>query len=130
MSRLCSPVPRRLRQTWPLLGVLVLGLGSPQRGTFRGPAQQPDPKALFTKLCAVCHGQTGGGDGPAAAALTPRPASFARPEFQAARTDEQFTTAISAGKAPMPAFGKQLTLAEIRSLVAYVRALGRQAKKP
>jgi mono/diheme cytochrome c family protein len=30
----------------------------------------------------------------------------------------------------MPAFGKQLTPAEIRSLVAYVRALGRQAKKP
>ncbi len=87
-------------------------------------AQQPDAQALYRKLCAACHGPTGGGDGPVAAALKPKPASFTDPQFQAARTDEQFTAAIKAGKPPMPPFGQQLSAAEVKALVAYIRQLG------
>lgn len=87
-------------------------------------AQQPDAQALYGKLCAACHGPTGGGDGPVAAALKPKPASFTDPQFQAARTDEQFTAAIKAGKPPMPPFGQQLSAAEVKALVAYIRQLG------
>ncbi len=36
-------------------------------------------KALFDTNCAVCHGPTGAGNGAAAAALNPKPASFATP---------------------------------------------------
>lgn len=90
--------------------------------------QQPDAKAVFTKLCAACHGPAGAGDGPAAAALKPRPASFTDAQFQASRTDAQLTASITGGKPPMPPFGKQLTAEQIRALVAYVRALGKQAK--
>ncbi|MBK7858069.1 MAG: c-type cytochrome [Archangiaceae bacterium] len=31
---------------------------------------------LFSTTCAVCHGATGGGDGPTVAQLSPRPESF------------------------------------------------------
>lgn len=114
------------RQAAAIAGVLVLGasgpLGSPR-------TQQPDAKSLFGQLCAVCHGQTGAGDGPAASALKPRPASFADSSFQAARTDQQLTAVITGGKPPMPAFGQQLSPAQVKSLVAYVRQLGRQTKK-
>jgi mono/diheme cytochrome c family protein len=46
---------------------------------------QPTPdnlskgKTLFDGNCAPCHGMNGAGDGPAAAALTPKPADFKTP---------------------------------------------------
>jgi len=117
-----------LRSGWPVLGVLVLGsLG--ERHAAR-PAQQTDAKALYTKLCAACHGPAGKGNGPAAVAFKPRPASFTDPAFQATRSDSQLTASITSGKAAMPGFGQQLSRAEIRALVAYVRALGPGAEKP
>lgn len=121
--------------SWPVLVLLVpLGWGggvSPAPSSRAIPAaQQPDAKALFASLCATCHGEGGGGDGPVAAALTPRPASFKDSTFQASRTDEQLAAAIAGGKPPlMPAFGQQLTLAQIRALVAQVRALGPPPRK-
>ncbi len=36
-------------------------------------------KALFVGNCAPCHGTSGAGDGPAAAALNPKPADFKTP---------------------------------------------------
>ena|SRR3990172_1377533 len=94
----------------------------------RALAQQPDAKALYTRLCVACHGPAGGGDGPVAAALKPKPPSFADPQYQAARTDEQLATTIQTGKPPMPPFGQQLSAAEVRALVAYVRQLGSKPK--
>ncbi|HEY3821880.1 MAG TPA: FTR1 family protein [Polyangiaceae bacterium] len=48
-------------------------------GIARTPASPPDldeGARLFGQTCAACHGATGHGDGPAAAALTPKPADF------------------------------------------------------
>jgi high-affinity iron transporter len=48
-------------------------------GIARAPSAVPDLAAgarLFEQRCASCHGPTGHGDGPAAAALNPRPADF------------------------------------------------------
>lgn len=117
--------------TGPILcAVVLLAWGNPnavERIAARpGSFQQPDAKTLFAQLCAACHGKAGAGDGPAASALNPRPANFADTTFQATRTDQQLTAAITAGKPPMPAFRVQLSPAQIKSLVDYVRELGRQ----
>lgn len=43
------------------------------------PARPPDlarGRALYQQTCTACHGTTGAGDGPAAAALTPPPVDF------------------------------------------------------
>lgn len=43
------------------------------------PREAPDPSrgaALYAQLCVSCHGTEGRGDGPAAAALDPRPVNF------------------------------------------------------
>jgi mono/diheme cytochrome c family protein len=38
----------------------------------------PEGKKVFETNCTICHGPTGKGDGPAAAALTPSSASICR----------------------------------------------------
>lgn len=43
------------------------------------PAERPDGAALFAAHCASCHGPGGKGDGPAAAALDPKPADLVGP---------------------------------------------------
>ena len=128
MSRAQPPALWNFRRTWPVLVVLVLVAPWKQVSSVP-PAQQPDAKSLFANLCAVCHGQTGAGDGPAAAALKLRPASFTDTAFQAARTDDQLAAMIAGGKPPMPGFGQQLSPVQVKSLVVYLRQLGRQAKK-
>lgn len=85
--------------------------------------------ALFGTHCASCHGPLGAGDGPVAAALTPKPAALSTPAFQDARTDAQLLSAIrdggpAVGKSPlMPGFGTQLGAEQLQALVAHVRAL-------
>src|SRR5689334_17564591 len=37
-----------------------------------------DGQQMFTSYCSPCHGKAGKGDGPAAAALTPRPADLSQ----------------------------------------------------
>ena len=86
--------------------------------------QEPEPIAQYKRLCAPCHGETGHGDGPAAVAFTPRPASFADSAFQAARTDSALAAVIADGKSPMPAFSDLLSASAIDSLVVYIRRLG------
>jgi high-affinity iron transporter len=58
-------------------------------GMSSAPRTSPDLKegaALFAQTCATCHGPTGHGDGPAAAALKPRPADFHADETMASMT--------------------------------------------
>ncbi|HEY6461069.1 MAG TPA: FTR1 family protein, partial [Polyangiaceae bacterium] len=48
-------------------------------GMARAPSAVPDlaeGATLFAQNCSTCHGASGHGDGPAAAALTPKPADF------------------------------------------------------
>jgi len=58
-------------------------------GISRRPTGTPDLQLgarIFAQTCASCHGPTGAGDGPAAAALKPRPANFHSPEVMAGLT--------------------------------------------
>lgn len=48
-------------------------------GILESPVQWPDlsrGRALYQRSCATCHGPQGGGDGPAARGLHPKPANF------------------------------------------------------
>ncbi|MFO0610718.1 MAG: c-type cytochrome [Polyangiales bacterium] len=91
------------------------------------PAATPEAEAvqIFNGRCAVCHGATGVGDGPGAAALTPRPRNFHDPAWQAATTDAQIETIIRQGGA---AVGKSAAmppnpdLADKPAVVAALRA--------
>ncbi|WP_417473126.1 FTR1 family protein [Luteimonas mephitis] len=64
------------------------------------PAAPPEPAraaALYAQQCAVCHGPTGHGDGPAAAGLDPPPIAFTDAARAAQRTPFALYEVISQG---------------------------------
>jgi len=90
------------------------------------PRAQADAATTYAGKCAMCHGKVGAGDGAAAAAFNPKPTDFTTAEFQKGRTDEQIAAAIKDGTGAMAGFKGQLSAAQIKDLVAYLRSLGPQ----
>jgi mono/diheme cytochrome c family protein len=105
------------------LAVLCAVAVAVPRGSDRA---QSDAAKTYAGTCAMCHGKAGAGDGAAAAAFNPKPTDFTTTEFQKGRTDEQIAAAIKDGKGAMAGFKSQLTAAQIKDLVAYLRSLGPQ----
>ncbi len=101
------------------LGV-VLGIA------FSPTAQAFEAEKYYATVCASCHGENGEGDGPAAASLPVKPASFSDANFWSARDDDRIRKVIkeggaAAGLSPlMGPFGATLSDAELDSLVAYL----------
>lgn len=77
---------------------------------------------VYAAHCAACHGQSGRGDGPAAAGLDPRPADFTDARFMAARSSQQLFGAITNGVADtaMPAWKDALSEEERWDVVDYI----------
>lgn len=88
----------------------------------------------FNTLCTSCHGEKGDGNGPAGAALTPRPTSFVDPANAARLTDDYMFKVVkeggaAVGKSPMMvSWAGALKDDEIKNVVAYVQKL-KGAKK-
>lgn len=112
--------------------VLITALSLSAAALLAQPALAADVDAgdaKFKQLCATCHGQTGAGDGPASAALNPKPQSLNDSEWQASIDDEHIRTVIKDGGAAvglspmMTAFGHALSEEDLDNLVAYIRSL-------
>lgn len=58
-------------------------------------------QAYFAQTCAMCHGMDGTGNGPAAAALNPKPRNYTDPNWQASITDAEIKQIIVEGGAAM-----------------------------
>lgn len=91
---------------------------------FTPPARAADDKTakLFEAKCAVCHGDDGHGTDIGRGLNV---VDLHSPEVQK-QTDEQLIDAVTNGKNKMPPNKGKLTAAQIKSLVAYVRELGKQ----
>lgn len=82
-------------------------------------------KAKFDMFCVTCHGLAGAGDGPASAALNPKPKNLQ----VTTRTDDELKKIIKEGGASMGmsttmvAWGGTLTDVDIENVVAYIRTL-------
>jgi mono/diheme cytochrome c family protein len=80
--------------------------------------------------CAVCHGPTGRGNGPAARTLTPPPPDFAN----AARdtqgpSEEAIARSIRNGAGTMPAF-RDISADDARLLAAWIASLQKSRESP
>jgi cytochrome c6 len=76
---------------------------------------------IYKSKCAMCHGAAGLGDTPAGKAM--KAASFKDPSIVNA-PDAQLIAAVKNGKGKMPAsIGAKMTDAEIKAVIAHVRAL-------
>ncbi len=99
-------------------------------------------KQLYEQKCALCHGPSGKGDGPAAERLLPKPRDLTAGKFKIRTTasgqvptDGDLVKVISDGMpgTSMPAWGKVITKQEdLQALVAYVKSFaeGFKSAKP
>jgi mono/diheme cytochrome c family protein len=101
---------------------VVSGLSAPAASAA------PDGRALFETHCAACHGMGGGGDGPAAAALEPRPAALSDCAFANREADADWLAVAHRGgparafSPSMPAFNAELSREEITAILLHVRS--------
>lgn len=77
-------------------------------------------RAIYTTLCARCHGAAGEGGGLPGGIAVP---AFSDPKFQASLTDAQMARAIALGKGAMPSFMNDLDRDKLAAVIAYSRTL-------
>jgi mono/diheme cytochrome c family protein len=106
-----------------VVAAVVVGCGEGQKGTDANQgAASGEP--IYAVRCAPCHGADGGGDGPAAAGLQPKPRNFHDPDFWRGRTTEQLRLVVQHGKPGtlMPPFEGTLSPEQIDAVVAYLQS--------
>lgn len=79
-------------------------------------------KALFSKNCAECHGESGRGDGEKAASLSTKLVDWTVPSSLAQLSGVDMVNLLAQGKGEMPAYN-QLDEAQRWSLASYTRSL-------
>jgi mono/diheme cytochrome c family protein len=86
-------------------------------------------RSIYAANCVLCHGDAGKGDGRAAKLYNPRPADLTA----STKTDVYKSNIIRKGGAyvgrsmVMPAWGSELSDAQIQDVVAYLRVIARPA---
>lgn len=127
---------------WALAGVALLAVDSGQRIPAQpqgaGSSAEPDRvrgEQLYARQCAVCHGVTGAGDGPAAYLLSPAPRDFTSGRFRLASTQNGVPTVddlIATLQRGMPGSAmppwEWMSESDLRSLAGTVRQLAIQGK--
>jgi mono/diheme cytochrome c family protein len=97
-------------------------------GVFWSPgavwAQSGSGQGVYSDKCAMCHGQDGRGNGPAAASFSPSPADFTSPAFWQNTSSAKITHTIENGHGPMPSI--DLSSSQIKAVIEYMS----QAFKP
>ncbi len=78
---------------------------------------------LYAANCLTCHGPTGHGDGPGAAALEKKPADLAARIRETGEKDGELFWKISEGRAPMITWKGALSETQRWELVNYIRTL-------
>ncbi len=84
-----------------------------------------EAEALYNQNCAACHGQYGGGDGPAADTTAEKPVAFADPGYMFEMRSDVLYAKIRRGGmgTDMPNFGTLFTQEETWALVEYLWTL-------
>jgi Cytochrome c. len=87
---------------------------------FASPA--PGAAEIYKSKCVTCHGPDGGGQTTIGKSMKVRDLRTQEVQKQ---TDSDLQKVISDGKGKMPAYKTKLSVADISSLVAYLRGLAR-----
>jgi cytochrome c553 len=121
-----------MRTTLVVAAMLFLGCG--KKAEDKPPVDRQaaaDASRIFHTLCITCHGESGKGDGSAAATLNPKPRNYTDKAWQAKTSDDQIKQIIllggaGVGKSPMMPASPQLANepAVIDELVKIVRSFG------
>ena len=91
--------------------IVVLAIGGTLLADAAGKGDPAKGREKYNQICASCHGPLGKGDGPAAAALDPKPRDLSDAKYVSTISDEQIFKTVkeggaAVGKSPlMPAWG-------------------------
>ena len=92
------------------------------------PGGNADAEKAFKQNCAICHGQTGASNGPAAGSLPQKPANFTDTAMMKKATDGELFWKMTTGRAPMPSWQDRLTETQRWELVNYLRELTKKGQ--
>lgn len=96
----------------------------------------PAGQAVYQQYCSACHGPQGKGNGPAAAAMTPKPRNHTDGAYMNALSDAHLMQVIREGGASvqrsplMPPWKGTLTPQQIEDVTAYLRTLAVPPYRP
>ncbi|HET7040144.1 MAG TPA: cytochrome c, partial [Gemmatimonadales bacterium] len=124
--------PARIRAAVDdLRRALAAGLGIQLDPLPGGPPSLARGERLYRSTCASCHGPAGAGDGPAAAALDPRPADLTDARALSGSSPLDFFRKITVGVSgtAMAGYESRLTLEERWALAAYTSGLRRTGQR-
>jgi mono/diheme cytochrome c family protein len=130
MRNSASDSSKRLRLALAAVASVAVLLGDIPSAVSAGDVVRG--KEIYLRECAICHGETGGGDGPAAKLCDPRPRNFDKGMFKFRSTengelptdaDLERTLRIGVMTTAMPAFA-HLGDPAIADLIAFVKTLG------
>ena len=98
-------------------------------GTMVGAREPQDSVGaeVFSRQCAVCHGNDGKGDGRAAVAFNPPPSDLTDGGRLGQLSDEGLLAVIGTGRASMPGFAAVLSPEELQAVTRYVRGLSNES---
>ena len=85
-------------------------------------AMSDSGRVIYQKICSVCHGAGGKGDGVAAAGLAVQPANHTSDMVQL-KSDGSLYYELTNGHAPMPSYKTVLTDKQRWQVVTYIRTL-------
>ena len=125
-----------MRSSLIVVNFVALVMLIPVLGLAQAKGDAKAGKAKYDSLCGGCHGASGKGDGPAAAALKPKPQDHTNGKHMNGLTDKALFDIVKVGgvgvkKSPlMPAWGNTLKDDDIWNLVAYIRSLAQPPYKP
>ncbi len=109
---------RRLT-TFTMFGIAAVGVLAGTPAATPQAEAAPSAARIFSSKCASCHAP----DGKGSIGGTP---NFQDAGWQSSRSDASLTASIRDGKGNlMPAWGKELTPAQIAALVKHIRAMKR-----
>ncbi len=128
-----------------LWGVTLLGLQALASAGWAGPSswevtpeadllENPVPmtqeslgsgSVIYAKRCAICHGDSGAGNGPSSQSLGIPPANLRDPELMA-QSDGRLFWKISLGRGPMPSWQVILSEEERWQVINYLRAVSQE----
>jgi mono/diheme cytochrome c family protein len=78
-------------------------------------------RPIYRDKCAVCHGDTGKGDGHDATLYDPKPTDFTNALHMRNVTDGELFYKLTEGRKPMPSFKKRLTDEQRWRMVMLIR---------
>ena len=82
-------------------------------------------RPLYLDKCAVCHGDSGKGDGHDAKLYDPRPTDFTDAQRLGGVSDGELFYKLSEGRRPMPSFKKRLSEEQRWQLVLLLRSFAK-----